>query len=50
MNTGEVFSCPLGGFLDNGPNAVGPGSRTVECGSEQASGDFSLCYMDIQQT
>ena len=31
MSTGEVFSCPFGGWLDNGSGAVGPGSRTVSC-------------------
>ena len=31
MNTGELFSCPLGGFLDNGPNPAGSRSRTVGC-------------------
>ena len=36
MSTGEVFSCPVDGWLDNGPNAAGPGSRTVSCAS---SGD-----------
>ena len=36
MSTGEVFSCPVGGWLDNGSGSVGPGSRTVNCTS---SGD-----------
>ena len=36
MSTGEAFSCPVGGYLDNGPGAAGPGSRTVNCAS---SGD-----------
>ena len=31
MNTGEVFSCPVGGWLDNGANPAGPGSRKVNC-------------------
>ena len=33
MSTGEVFSCPVDGWLDNGPNAAWPGSRTVSCQS-----------------
>ena len=36
MSTGEVFSCPVDGWLDNGPGAAGPGSLTVSCAS---SGD-----------
>ena len=36
MSTGEVFSCPVDGWLDNGPSAAGPGSLTVSCAS---SGD-----------
>ena len=31
MNTGTEVSCPIGDWLDNGKNAFGPGSRTVEC-------------------
>ena len=46
MKTGELFSCPVGGWpytttyggwLDNGAGAAGPGSRTVNC---RNSGDF----------
>ena len=37
MSTGEVFSCSVGGWLDNGPEAAGPGSRTVSC---SGSGDL----------
>ena len=37
MSTGEVFSCPFGGWLDNGSDAGGPGSRTVSCAA--SSGD-----------
>ena len=36
MSTGEVFSCPVGGWLDNKPVPAGPASRTVSCAS---SGD-----------
>ena len=35
MSTGEVFQCPVGGWLDNGSDAAGP-SLTVSCTS---SGD-----------
>ena len=40
MSTGEAFSCPVDGWLDNWskawPEVAGPGSRTVSCAS---SGD-----------
>merc|ERR1740123_1168731 len=31
MNTGEVFSCPVDGWLDSGSGAFAPASRTVSC-------------------
>ena len=40
MSSGEVFSCPVNGWLDNkapGWPAVGPSSRTVSCA--RSSGD-----------
>ena len=27
----KEFECPVSGWLDNGDDAAGPGSRTVEC-------------------
>jgi len=41
MSTGEVFSCPVDGWLDNWskawPEVAGPGSRTVICTSSGSS-------------
>ena len=31
MNTGTEVSCPMGKWLDNGKNAMGPGIQTAEC-------------------
>ena len=44
MSTGEVFSCPVDGWLDN-DNPKEPSSRTVSCAS---SGD--LCHLCHNQT
>ena len=43
MSTGEVFSCPVDGWLDNGPNAIAPGSQTVSCAA--SSGDYCLLHL-----
>ena len=43
MSTGEVFSCPFGGWLDNGSDAGGPGSRTVSCAA--SSGDYCQLHL-----
>ena len=45
MSTGEVFSCPVDGWLDNGDGSAGPSSRTVSCAS---LGDF--CHLCHNQT
>ena len=37
MNSGVEFLCAMNAFLDNGPGAVGPGSRTVDCHQEGES-------------
>ena len=34
MSTGEVFSCPVDGWLDN-DNPKEPSSRTVSCGKNK---------------
>ena len=52
MNTGEVFSCPVGGWLDNGANPAGPGSRKVNCksaGKHFEKGFTNNVYRDKQQ-
>ena len=41
MNSGKMFSCTVGGWLDNGKGAVGPGSRTVSCTSSSGKGGKS---------
>ena len=37
MNSGVEFLCAMNAFLDNGPGAAGPGSRTVDCHQEGES-------------
>ena len=46
MSTGEVFSCPFGGWLDNGSDAGGPGSRTVSCAA--SSGDYCQLHLLVE--
>ena len=46
MSTGEVFSCPVNGWLDNGGAPYGPGSRTVSCAS---SGDCRTKMKDCRK-
>ena len=31
IRSGTIFSCDVDGWLDSGPGAVGPPTRTVEC-------------------
>ena len=45
MSTGEVFSCPFDGWLDNGPGAIAAGSRTVSC---TISGNFVTCAKQLR--